>query len=89
VNFEWDPDKATQNHRKHRVHEAATVFADPLAVTYHDPDHSLSEERFITVGTSRNGSVLIVAHSDRGENIRIISARKTTLRERKHYEEEN
>jgi uncharacterized DUF497 family protein len=47
VNFEWDPDKATQNHRKHRVsfHEAATVFADPLAVTYHDPDHSLSEER--------------------------------------------
>ena len=91
MNFEWDPDKATQNHRKHRVsfHEAATVFADPLAVTYHDPDHSLSEERFITVGTSRNGSVLIVAHSDRGENIRIISARKTTLHERKHYEEEN
>jgi uncharacterized protein len=61
----------------------------PLAVTYHDPDHSLSEERFITVGTSRNGRVLIVAHSDRGENIRIISARNTTLRERKHYEEEN
>jgi hypothetical protein len=54
VNFEWDPDKA--------------VFADPLAVTYHDPDHSLSEERFITVGISRNGRVLIVAHSDRGEN---------------------
>jgi len=60
-----------------------------LAVTYHDPDHSLSEERFITAGMSRNGRVLIVAHSDRGENIRIISARKTTLRERKHYEEEN
>ena len=59
-------------------------FADPLAVTYHDPDHSLSEERFITVGMSRNGRVLIVAHSDRGENIRIISARNTTLRERKH-----
>ena len=70
-------------------HEAATVFADPLAVTYHDPDHSLSEERFITVGMSRNGRVLIVAHSDRGENIRIIRARKTTLRERKHCEEEN
>jgi uncharacterized DUF497 family protein len=64
-------------------------FADRLAVTYHDPDHSLSEERFITVGMSRNGRVLIVAHSDRGENIRIISARNTTLRERKHYEEEN
>jgi uncharacterized protein len=91
VNFEWDPDKVTQNHRKHRLsfHEAATAFADPLAVTYHDPDHSLSEERFITVGISRNGRVLIVAHSDRGENIRIISAPKTTLRERKHYEEES
>ena len=91
MNFEWDLDKATQNYRKHRAsfHEAATVFADPLAVTYHDPDHSLSEERFITVGISRNGRVLIVAHSDRGENVRIISARKTTLRERKHYEEEN
>ena len=81
MNFEWDPDKATQNRRMHRVsfHEAATVFADPLAVTYHDPDHSISEERFITVGMSRVGRVLIVAHSDRGENIRIISARKTTL----------
>jgi uncharacterized DUF497 family protein len=91
VNFEWDPDKATQNRRKHGVsfHDAASVFADRLAVTYHDPDHSLSEERFITVGMSRNGRVLIVAHSDRGENIRIISARNTTLRERKHYEEEN
>jgi uncharacterized protein len=76
VNFEWDPGKATQNRRKHRVsfHEAATVFG---------------EERFITIGMSRAGRVLIVAHSDRGENIRIISARKTKLRERKHYEEEN
>jgi uncharacterized DUF497 family protein len=52
-------------------------------------DHSLSEKRFITVGISRNGRVLIVAHSDRGENVRIISARKTTLHERKYYEEEN
>jgi len=59
VNFEWDPDKAAQNRRVHRVsfHEAATVFADPLAVTYHDPDHSISEERFITVGMSRVGRV--------------------------------
>jgi uncharacterized DUF497 family protein len=89
VNFEWDPEKATRNRRKHGVsfHEAATVFADPLAVTYHDPDHSISEERFITVGMSRTDRVLIVAHSDRGENIRIISARKTTVQERKHYEE--
>jgi len=89
VNFEWDPEKATRNRRKHGVSfpEAATVFADPLAVTYHDPDHSISEERFITVGMSRTDRVLIVAHSDRGENIRIISARKTTVQERKHYEE--
>jgi uncharacterized DUF497 family protein len=91
VNFEWDPDKAARNRRKHRVsfHEAATVFGDPLAVTYHDPDHSVSEERFITGGMSRADRVLIVTHSDRGENIRIISARKTTLRERNHYEEKN
>ena len=91
MNFEWDPDKAARNRRKHRVsfHEAATVFGDPLAVTYHDPDHSVSEERFITVGMSRADRVLIVTHSDRGENIRIISARKTTLPERKHYEEKN
>ena len=70
-----------QNRRMPRVsfREAVTVFADPLAVTYHDPDHSISEERFITVGMSGVGRVLIVAHSDRGENIRIISARKTTL----------
>ena len=89
MNFEWDPEKATRNRRKHGVsfHEAATVFADPLAVTYHDPDHSISEERFITVGMSRTDRVLLVAHSDRGENIRIISARKTTVQERKHYEE--
>jgi uncharacterized DUF497 family protein len=91
VNFEWDPRKATQNRRKHGVsfHEAATVYADPLAVTYHDPDHSISEQRFITVGISNAGRLLIVAHADRGENIRIISARKATLRERKHYEQEN
>ena len=73
MNFEWDPDKAARNRRKHRVsfHEAATVFGDPLAVTYHDPDHSVSEKRFITVGMSRAERVLIVTHSDRGENIRI------------------
>jgi uncharacterized DUF497 family protein len=89
VNFEWDPVKARQNRRKHRVlfQEAATVFGDPLAVTYPDPDHSLSEQRFITVGMSNAGRILIVAHADRDESIRIISARKTTRREREHYEE--
>lgn len=69
--------------------EAATVFDDASALTYHDPDHSSVEQRFITVGISNAGRLLIVAHADRGENIRIISARKTTLRERKHYEEKN
>jgi uncharacterized protein len=91
VNFEWDPHKAAQNLRKHGVsfQEAATVFGDPLALTYDDPDHSFSEQRFITVGTSSAGRVLIVAHADRGENIRIVSSRKTTRRERRHYEETN
>lgn len=62
-------------------HEAATVFGDPFAVTYHDPDHSILEDRFITAGMSNAGRPLIVAHVDHGENIRIISARKMTLRE--------
>jgi uncharacterized protein len=90
VNFEWDPRKAARNFRKHGVsfHEA-TVFGDPLAMTYHDPDHSLSELRLITVGTSNAGWLLIVDHGDRGESVWIMSARRATLRERKHYEEEN
>jgi len=91
VNFEWDPGKATQNRRKHGVsfHEAATVFGDPLAMTYFDPDHSVSERRFITVGLSDSRQLLLVAHADRDQSIRIISARKATARERKDYEEEN
>jgi len=89
VNFEWDPSKARQNLRKHQVsfEEAATVFGDPLAITYPDPDHSTSEQRFITIGLSSANRALIVAHADRGEKIRIISARRTTQRERRHYEE--
>jgi uncharacterized DUF497 family protein len=91
VNFEWDPRKEAQNRGKHAVpfNEAATIFGDPFALTYHDPDHSISEQRFITVGMSNTGRILVVAHTDRGETIRIISARKATQRERSHYEEEN
>ena len=91
VIFEWDPVKAKHNRRKHRVsfQEAATAFGDPLALTYADPDRSESEQRFITIGRSRVGRLLIVAHADREEKVRIISARKTTPRERKHYEEAN
>jgi len=89
VNFEWDPAKARTNRRKHRVtfEEAATVYGDALALTYPDPDHSFSEQRFITVGMSSAKRVLIVAHTERGESIRIISARKATQHEREHYEE--
>jgi len=69
VLFEWDPAKARRNRRNHRVsfQEAATVFGDPLALTFSDPDHSVSEERFITVGMSSAKRILIVAHADRGE----------------------
>ena len=89
MQFEWDPGKADGNLRKHGVsfHEAATVLGDALSMTYHDPDHSITEHRFITVGTSRFGRILLVAHTDRGERIRIISARKVTPQERRRYEE--
>jgi hypothetical protein len=91
VYFEWDPNKAAENRRKHGVsfHEAATVFGDPLALTYVDPDHSIEEQRFITIGMSNAIRLLILAHSDRNERIRIFSARKTTRRERTQYEQED
>jgi len=91
VNFEWDTEKATQNRRKHGVsfQEAATAFGDPLALTYQDPDHSDQEQRFITVGMSNVGRLLIVAHAERSDRIRIICARETTPAERRQYEQEN
>jgi uncharacterized protein len=86
--FEWDIEKADRNLKKHGVpfDEAASAFADPLSMTYDDPDHSWEEERYLTIGTSRSGRLLIVAHTDRGEDIRIISARAATPRERRMYE---
>lgn len=89
IEFEWDPDKAESNEKKHAVvfSEAATVFGDPLSITLPDPDHSIGEERFITIGLSRFGNLLIVSHADRGDCIRIISARGVTRRERVFYEE--
>ena len=89
MKFEWDPQKADSNLKKHGVsfQEAASVFGDALSITYYDPDHSMREHRFITVGMSRSGSVLMVAHTDRGDSIRIINARKTTRKERRYYEE--
>ena len=89
MRFEWGPEKAEANLKKHGVsfQEAASVLGDALSITYPDPDHSIGEHRFITVGTSQSGIVLLVAHTDRRGNIRIISARKTTRKERRHYEE--
>lgn len=89
MRYEWDPEKAAQNLEKHRISflEAATVFLDPLAVSFDDPDHSTREARFITLGSSNAGRLLFVAHTDRAERIRIISARRATRRESNDYEE--
>jgi uncharacterized DUF497 family protein len=89
VEFEWDPKKATANLRKHKVSfgEAATALGDPQGTTASDPDHSLGESRYLTVGRSRQLRLLIVAHTERGDRIRIISARALTRPEREAYEE--
>lgn len=91
LRFEWDPAKAKANQRKHKVtfKEAATVFRDPLSITFYDPDHSEGEDRFLTVGYSTWGRPLIMAHTERRERIRIISARELTRGERQAYEEES
>jgi hypothetical protein len=87
--FEWDKRKAAANLRKHQVsfEEAATVFGDPLSLTIEDPDTLLQEERAITVGHSYSGRTVVVVHVDRGDRIRIVSARSATRREKKVYEE--
>jgi len=89
MEFEWNSKKADANKRKHRVtfQEGTTVFGDPLAITFADPDHSEDEERYITFGMSLQRRLLIVSHASRGNKIRIISARLMTHKERKIYEE--
>jgi uncharacterized DUF497 family protein len=89
VKFEWDPTKSEKNAAKHGVsfEEAATVFRDPLSQTGRDPDHSSGEERFIIFGLSAAGRLLVVAHTERGDTIRIISARPADPGERIIYEE--
>ncbi|MBG1264682.1 BrnT family toxin [Nostoc commune] len=91
MEFEWNPDKAALNLEKHGISfpEAATVFNDPLSVTFLDPDHSIGESRYIIIGISRFGQLLVVAYTDRGEKLRIISARKATRQEKRFYEERN
>lgn len=88
--FEWDPEKATSNLGKHKVsfNEAATVFEDPLSFTVPDPAHSEEEQRLITIGASAQGRLLMVAHTEQGDRLRLISARTLTRSERKAYEEE-
>jgi len=89
VLIEWDPVKARTNLRKHGVdfHEAGTVLDDPLSTSFPDPGHSVDEARFLTIGVSASGRILVVAHTDRDEAVRLISARRATPRERKFYEE--
>jgi len=86
--FEWDSVKAAANQRKHGVSfvEAATVFFDPLSVTVPDPAHSVDERRFVIMGLSYQRRTVVVVHVDRGDRIRIISARLATPSERGKYE---
>ena len=88
VRFEWDPRKASANLRKHGVSfdEAETALRDPLAATFSDPDHSIAEHRFLTVGYSSAGRLLIVSHTEINDIIRIIQARVATAHERKRHE---
>jgi len=88
--FEWDPVKAAANLNKHGVSfaEAATVFFDPLSITVPDPLHSYDEPRFVIIGLSYQQRPLVIVHVDRGDRIRIISARLATVAERNRYESE-
>ena len=89
MTFDWDQKKAAENLLKHGVSfdEAKTVFDDPLYVDFYDPDHSIGEHRFILMGESAHGRLLMVSYTERGNAIRLISARELTPAERKKYEE--
>jgi uncharacterized DUF497 family protein len=89
VQFEWDSAKATSNLSKHGIsfNEARTVFDDPLYVDFYDPDHSDEEHRYIIIGESQQGRLLMVSYTERGDTIRIISSREVTPSEREAYEE--
>jgi len=89
LRFEWDPDKAKRNLEIHGVSfdEASTAFRDALSVTIYDPLHSEEEDRFVLIGNSHRDRLLVVVHTDRGDSIRLISARKASKIERTQYEE--
>jgi uncharacterized DUF497 family protein len=91
LTFEWDEEKAKANLRKHKVSfdEAIAVFSDPFSITILDPDHSLDEQRYIDIGISDKGRVLVVVYTERGVNMRIISCRKATPAERRLYYEKS
>ena len=88
MQFEWDREKEKRNRRKHRVSfdEAVTVFYDPLSATFDDSDHSFGEHRLITIGFSSHERLVVVSHTERGNAIRIVSARPATAQERKRHE---
>jgi uncharacterized protein len=89
MQFEWNPDKANLNLKKHGVSfiEASTVFNDPLSMTFPDPDHSYGEERYVIIGLSSASRILVVPHTDRVDRVRIISAREANRNERRFYED--
>jgi len=89
VDYEWDQEKATSNLEKHGVsfNEAASVFGDPLYIDFYDPDHSIDEHRYLIMGQSSAGRLLIVSYTERDEVVRLISAREMTASERRAFEE--
>lgn len=89
MGYEWDQEKAASNLEKHEVsfEEAATVFDDPLYIDFYDPDHSIEEHRYLIMGQSTAGRLLIVSYTERDQVIRLISAREMTASERRAYEE--
>lgn len=91
MEFEWNPEKATENLKKHRVtfQEAATIFGDPLAITFYDPDHSINENRYITFGMSLQKRLIVASHTERRGKTRIISARLMDRKERKSMRKAN
>lgn len=88
MRFEWNREKAVLNFKKHGISfdEAVSIFFDPLAATFDDPDHSLDERRLITIGYSSQDRLLVVCHTERSGSVRLISARRATKREKKRHE---
>ena len=89
LRFEWDPNKAKENLEIHGVSfdEASTAFRDTLSLAIYDPLHSEEEDRFVLIGNSHKDRLLVVVHTERGDNIRLVSARKASKKERMQYEE--